>query len=77
MPADWQEEIFEPFTQVDGSSTREKGGTGLGLTIARRHARLLGGDVEVESAVGEGSTFSLRLPQSSREAILAPNETGD
>ena len=64
IPMDRQEEIFEPFTQLDSSNTREKGGTGLGLAIARRHARLLGGDVEVESTVGEGSTFSLRLPRS-------------
>lgn len=63
IPADRQEEIFESFTQLDGSTTREKGGTGLGLAIARRHARLLGSDIEVESVVGEGSTFSLRLPR--------------
>jgi signal transduction histidine kinase len=64
IPAERQEEIFEPFTQLDSSTTREKGGTGLGLAIVRRHARLLGGDVEVDSVVGEGSTFSLRLPRS-------------
>lgn len=66
IPADRQEEIFEPFTQLDGSTTREKGGTGLGLTVARRHARLLGGDVEVRSVVGEGSTFTLHLPRTSQ-----------
>ncbi len=66
IPAERQEEIFEPFTQLDGSTTREKGGTGLGLAVARRHARLLGGDVDVKSAVGEGSTFSLRLPRTSQ-----------
>jgi two-component system, chemotaxis family, CheB/CheR fusion protein len=65
IPADRQEEIFEPFTQLDASETREQGGTGLGLTIARRHARLLGGDIQVQSVVGEGSTFSLRLPRHS------------
>jgi two-component system, chemotaxis family, CheB/CheR fusion protein len=65
IPADRREEIFEPFTQLDNSTTREQGGTGLGLAIARRYARLLGGDIEVEGVVGEGSTFSLRLPRNS------------
>ena len=63
IPPDRLEEIFEPFTQLDSSPTREVEGTGLGLTIARRHARLLGGEIEVESRVGEGSTFALRLPR--------------
>jgi signal transduction histidine kinase len=62
IPPEYLERVFEPFTQVDGSSTRSKGGTGLGLPVSRRLARLLGGDLEVESAVGEGSCFTLTIP---------------
>jgi signal transduction histidine kinase len=62
IPADKLGVIFEEFEQVDASSTRVYGGTGLGLTIARRLARLMGGDIHAQSAPGRGSTFTLTLP---------------
>ena len=61
MTADQLGRLFQPFAQADASTTREYGGTGLGLTISRRFAQLLGGDVAVDSVPGEGTTFSVRL----------------
>ncbi|MEX0891010.1 MAG: HAMP domain-containing sensor histidine kinase [Gemmatimonadota bacterium] len=62
IPAEEQERIFEPFWQAQAGTTRSYEGTGLGLGVARRLARLLGGDILVHSSPGEGSTFTLRLP---------------
>jgi hypothetical protein len=62
ISADRMNRIFEPFTQGDSSTTRSKGGTGLGLTVSRRLAKLLGGELLVESTAGAGSTFTLVLP---------------
>jgi len=56
------ERVFDPFWQVEQTRTRRVGGTGLGLTVSRRLAELLGGNLSVSSAVGVGSVFSLRLP---------------
>jgi signal transduction histidine kinase len=63
------ERVFEPFVQADGSTTRRFGGTGLGLTISRRLARELGGELVACSVPGQGSVFVLTLP--------APSAGGD
>jgi len=62
MTADEQHQLFQPFTQVDSSTSRRFGGTGLGLTLCRHLARMMGGDIDVTSAPGMGSTFGLSLP---------------
>jgi PAS domain S-box-containing protein len=69
IPADKIDELFEPFTQVDGSASRRYGGTGLGLTISRRLAKALGGDVEITSQLGTGSTFTLTIDAGSLEGV--------
>ena len=63
-----QQRIFQPFVQGDSGYTRTHGGAGLGLTISRRLARLMGGELTMESARGQGSRFTLWLPAADREA---------
>ena len=63
IPADRQARIFEPFEQADSSTRREFGGTGLGLSIVQSFVQLIGGSIMLESAVGEGTTVTIRLPR--------------
>ncbi|MEB2285394.1 MAG: response regulator [Myxococcales bacterium] len=74
IPEDRQEAIFESFTQVDGSSTRRYGGTGLGLTICRQLVELMAGKLVLESVLGVGSTFTVELTLERQAAPIAVAE---
>jgi hypothetical protein len=71
ISADKLDHVFEEFSQADSSTTRDYGGTGLGLPISRRFCQMLGGDLSVRSSAGEGSTFTIRVP------ALMPGSEGE
>ncbi len=70
IAADKIEQIFKEFAQADDSTTRNYGGTGLGLAISQRFSQLLGGNLSVHSKLGEGSTFTIRIPATLPESKL-------
>ena len=70
-----QKQIFEPFSQVESNLNREAGGVGLGLSICRRLAQAMGGEANVDSQIGEGSTFWFEIPVEATEAPVAKRQS--
>ena len=70
IPGEAQATLFERFQQVDGTSTRQYGGTGLGLALVKRFAGLMGGTVTLESEAGRGARFAVRIPTSADQLIM-------
>jgi CheY-like chemotaxis protein/methyl-accepting chemotaxis protein len=76
IPESRRQSIFEAFTQADGSTSRKYGGTGLGLTISRNLANILGGDITMESSDQKGTTFSLIMPVKYKKPENPPQASG-
>jgi signal transduction histidine kinase len=74
IPEDAWERIFERFGQVEAADTRSKGGTGLGLAIAKELVIASGGSIDVESVLGIGSTFTIRLPGKPFDVNTRPSQ---
>lgn len=77
MTADQLDNIFDPFTQADSSTSKEYGGTGLGLTITREFSKKMGGDITVKSEVGKGTVFSMSILADGRNLDLGGTEGSD
>jgi signal transduction histidine kinase len=74
MTPEQQQKMFQPFTQAEASTTRKYGGTGLGLALSQRFARMMGGDITLTSEQGKGSTFTMHVPVS---VELRPEPQGE
>ncbi len=79
VPADKLDKLFEAFMQVDASTTREYGGTGVGLAITKKFCEMMGGSTAAESEAGKGTTITIRLPAGTQPerapATEIPHET--